>query len=91
MDTPFTIGDFNHFKEGVNISCGIGIKTEATRTGDHNFLMAHTHIGHDCTVGNHSVFVTNAILGPATSRWKTGCSCPVIRPSTSFSASAPSP
>lgn len=24
--------------------------------------MAHTHIGHDCTVGNHSVFVTNAIL-----------------------------
>jgi len=29
MDTPFTIGDFNHFKEGVNISCGIGIKTEA--------------------------------------------------------------
>jgi len=24
--------------------------------------MAHTHMGTTCTVGNHSVFVTNAIL-----------------------------
>lgn len=62
MGKPLTIGDCNHFKENVTVNHGI--KTaQGIRIGDHNFLMAYTHIGHDCTVGNYNVFVTTALLG----------------------------
>lgn len=58
---PLTIGDYNHFKEGVNLSRGI--KTEhGTRIGDHNYLMAYSHVGHDCIVGNHNIFANTATL-----------------------------
>jgi len=58
---PLTIGDFNHFKEGVNISRGI--KTDqGTRIGDHNYLMAYAHVGHDCIVGDHNIFANTATL-----------------------------
>lgn len=61
MSKPLTIGDDNHFKEGVNISRGI--KTEhGTRIGDHNFLMAYVHVGHDCIVGDHNIFANTATL-----------------------------
>lgn len=58
---PLTIGDYNHFKEGVTISRGV--KTDqGTRIGNHNFLMAYAHIGHDCTVGDHTTFVNATML-----------------------------
>ena len=58
---PLTIGNYNHFKEGVTISRGT--KTEqGTRIGDHNYLMADAHVGHDCTVGDHNVFANAAIV-----------------------------
>jgi len=61
LSKPLTIGDFNHFKEGVNISRGV--KTaHGTRIGDHNFLMAYAHIGHDCIVGDRNVFANTATL-----------------------------
>jgi len=58
---PLTIGDFNHFKEGVNISRGIK-SDQGTRIGDHNYLMAYAHVGHDCVVGDHNVFANTATL-----------------------------
>ncbi|MBK1647888.1 acyl-ACP--UDP-N-acetylglucosamine O-acyltransferase [Rhabdochromatium marinum] len=59
---PLIIGQHNHFKEGVNISRGV--KTEAgTCIGDHNYLMAFAHIGHDCHVGHHNIFANTATLG----------------------------
>jgi UDP-N-acetylglucosamine acyltransferase len=58
---PLTIGDHNHFKEGVNVSRGV--KTdEGTRVGSHNYLMAYSHIGHDCIVGDHNIFANSATL-----------------------------
>jgi UDP-N-acetylglucosamine acyltransferase len=58
---PLTIGDHNHFKEGVNISSGV--KSEAgTIIGSHNYLMAFAHIGHDCIVGDHNIFANGATL-----------------------------
>ena len=33
-----------------------------TSLGDHNFLMAYTHIGHDCMVGNHVIMVNYSAL-----------------------------
>lgn len=59
---PLVIGDHNHFKEGVNISRGT--KTEhGTVIGSHNYLMAFTHMGHDCIVGDHNIFANTATLG----------------------------
>lgn len=58
---PLTVGDFNHFKEGVNISRGLK-SDQGTRIGDHNYLMAYTHVGHDCIVGGHNIFANTATL-----------------------------
>jgi UDP-N-acetylglucosamine acyltransferase len=58
---PLTIGDYNHFKEGVNISRGIK-SDQGTRIGDHNYLMSYSHVGHDCIVGNHNIFANTATL-----------------------------
>lgn len=58
---PLVIGAHNHFKEGVNISCGVKTQ-DGTRIGDHNYLMAFAHIGHDCQVGSHNVLANTATL-----------------------------
>lgn len=58
---PLLIGDHNHFKEGVNISCGIKSE-DGTRIGSHNYWMAYSHAGHDCSVGDHNIFANTATL-----------------------------
>lgn len=55
------IGDRNTIREFVTINRGTGAGG-ATRIGDDNWLLAYTHIAHDCTVGNHCVFSNNATL-----------------------------
>lgn len=55
------IGDRNTIREFVTINRGTGANG-ATRIGDDNWLLAYTHIAHDCTVGNHCVFSNNATL-----------------------------
>lgn len=55
-----TIGDRNVFREFVTVNRGTGGGT--TRIGDDNWLLAYTHIAHDCVVGNHCVFSNNATL-----------------------------
>ena len=58
---PLTIGDHNRFREGANISRGI--KTEhGTIIGNHNYMMAMCHVGHDCIVGDHNIFANTASL-----------------------------
>jgi UDP-N-acetylglucosamine acyltransferase len=56
-----TIADHNHFKEGVNISHGVKYE-QGTVIGSHNYWMAYSHAGHDCTVGNHNIFANTATL-----------------------------
>ena len=34
-----------------------------TLIGSHNFLMQHTHVGHNCVVGNHVILASGALLG----------------------------
>lgn len=55
-----TIGDRNVFREFVTVNRGTGGGT--TSIGDDNWLLAYTHIAHDCVVGNHCVFSNNATL-----------------------------
>lgn len=57
-----TIGDRNVFREFVTVNRGTGGGGGTTRIGDDNWLLAYTHIAHDCVVGNQCVFSNNATL-----------------------------
>jgi UDP-N-acetylglucosamine acyltransferase len=54
------IGDDNLIREGVTIHRGSS-EGAATRIGNRNFLMATSHVGHDCQIGN-DVVIANACL-----------------------------
>ena len=56
------IGDRNVIREFTTINRGTGHGGGCTRIGDDNWLLAYTHIAHDCSVGNHCVFSNNATL-----------------------------
>lgn len=56
------IGDHNVFREHVTIHRAL--KPDAVTTvGDHNYVMAGTHFGHDVVVGNNCIFANAALLG----------------------------
>jgi len=56
--TQLEIGDRNVIREFCMISRGTVKGHGITRVGNDIFLMAYTHIGHDCVVGHH-VIMTN--------------------------------
>ena len=60
--TRLLIGNHNVIREFVTIHRGTSWGDRRTKIGDHNYLMAYTHIAHDCTVGNHVVFANAATL-----------------------------
>ena len=55
-------GDGNIFREHVTISRGTTKGGGTTRIGDDNFFLAYSHVGHDCQVGNNTLFVNGATL-----------------------------
>ncbi|HLF10662.1 MAG TPA: acyl-ACP--UDP-N-acetylglucosamine O-acyltransferase [Gammaproteobacteria bacterium] len=57
--TALTIGNHNRIGEFVSINLGSEKGAGITRVGDHNFIMAYVHVGHDCQLADHIV-VTNA-------------------------------
>ena len=56
------IGDRNLIREFVTINRGTGFGGGVTTVGNDNWLLAYTHIAHDCHVGNHCVFSNNSTL-----------------------------
>ncbi len=56
------IGDRNVFREGVQVHRGTAPES-TTVIGDDNFLMANSHVAHNCRVGNHIILTNNAVLG----------------------------
>ncbi|MEA2754030.1 MAG: UDP-N-acetylglucosamine acyltransferase [Aliidongia sp.] len=56
------IGADNLIREGVSINTGTEGGGMVTRIGDRNLFMLGSHIGHDCQVGNGTVFANNATL-----------------------------
>jgi UDP-N-acetylglucosamine acyltransferase len=56
--TALAIGNHNRIGEFVSINLGSEKGGGITRVGDHNFIMAYVHIGHDCQLADHIV-VTN--------------------------------
>jgi len=60
--TRLTIGDRNVVREFVTIHRGTAGGGGVTTIGNHNLLMAYTHIAHDCHVGDHTIFANGATL-----------------------------
>jgi UDP-N-acetylglucosamine acyltransferase len=59
--TYVEIGDDNIFREGVTVHRG-SREGGRTRIGNHCFLMAYTHVAHDCVVGDQVVMVNQATI-----------------------------
>ncbi len=56
-----TIGDNGIFREGITINAGTGDNTE-TVLGNQVFMMANSHVAHNCIIGNSVVLVCGALL-----------------------------
>lgn len=59
--TRLIIGDRNVFREHVTIHRSNKL-AEDTVIGSHNFFMAHSHVGHNCTIGDHVIVANGALL-----------------------------
>jgi UDP-N-acetylglucosamine acyltransferase len=60
--TELVVGDGNIFREYVTVSRGTLKGGAKTSLGDNNFLLAYSHIGHDCVIGSNTLFVNGATL-----------------------------
>ena len=58
-NTEVIIGDNNTFRECVTVNRATN-EGEKTVIGNHNLLMAYTHIGHNCELGNR-VILSNSV------------------------------
>lgn len=60
--TRLRIGDGNTFREHVTVNRS-STEDEDTVIGSGNLLMAGSHVGHNCTLGNHVRLANGALLG----------------------------
>ena len=60
--TELRIGDHNIIREAVTIHRGTVNDQCVTVVGDHNLIMAYTHIAHDCIIDNHIVLANSIAL-----------------------------
>ena len=60
--TGLVIGDNNIFREHVTIHRS-NTPEEETVIGNDNFLMAHSHVAHNCRLGNGIIMANGALLG----------------------------
>lgn len=56
------IGDRNTIREYSTYHIGTVQGGGVTRLGNDNWMMAYTHLAHDCIVGNNTIFANNAQL-----------------------------
>lgn len=61
--TRVEIGDDNLFREGVTVNRGATKEDGVTRIGNRNFLMANSHVAHNCHVFHHTVLCNGVLLG----------------------------
>ncbi len=60
--TQLVVGDRVTFREGVTAHRGMPSAGGVTRIGNDCFIMALSHIAHDCHVGNNVIFANGAQL-----------------------------
>src|ERR1700740_2818701 len=56
------VGDKNEFHEFSTVNRGTVKGGGITRVGSNNLIMSYAHIGHDCQIGSHTIFVNGATL-----------------------------
>lgn len=56
------VGESNEFREFSTVNRGTIKGGGVTRVGSHNMIMSYSHIGHDCQIGDHTIFVSGAEL-----------------------------
>jgi len=61
-ETWVEIGDANTLRENVTIHRSTST-SKATRLGSNGYLMANTHLGHDCNVGDGVIITINTAIG----------------------------
>jgi UDP-N-acetylglucosamine acyltransferase len=61
IESRLLIGDDNLIREYVSINRGTPKEELTTRVGNHNMIMASSHVGHDCQLGDH-IILTNCVL-----------------------------
>lgn len=73
--TKLVIGNHNTFREFSTVNIATSKAAKETVVGNHSYLMAYTHIGHDCRIGDfvviandthiagHSVIEDNVTIG----------------------------
>jgi UDP-N-acetylglucosamine acyltransferase len=57
------IGERNLIREFCTFNIGSPGGGGVTRVGDDNWIMAYTHIAHDCQVGHHTTLANNTTMG----------------------------
>jgi UDP-N-acetylglucosamine acyltransferase len=57
------IGDRNTIREFATLHIGTVQDKAKTTIGDDNWIMAYTHVAHDCVVGNRTTLANNTTLG----------------------------
>lgn len=62
-DTRVEIGDDNVIREGVTINRGSEKEEGVTVVGNATFLMAASHVAHDCRIGDHVIIANGTLLG----------------------------
>lgn len=60
--TTVKIGDETIIREFVSIHCGTNARGETT-IGNNVFLMAYSHVAHDCVLGNNVTIINLVTLG----------------------------
>ncbi|WP_242395669.1 acyl-ACP--UDP-N-acetylglucosamine O-acyltransferase [Anaeromyxobacter oryzisoli] len=60
--TTLEIGDGNTFREFVSVSIGTAGGGGVTRIGSGSLLMANSHIGHDCQVGDGAIIANSVAI-----------------------------
>ncbi|MBM3114455.1 acyl-ACP--UDP-N-acetylglucosamine O-acyltransferase [Jeongeupia naejangsanensis] len=61
--TELHIGDGNTFFQSMTVSVGTVQDKGVTRIGSNNWFMAYAHIGHDCVIGDNTIFANAVTLG----------------------------
>jgi UDP-N-acetylglucosamine acyltransferase len=60
--TELQIGDRNTIREFCTFNIGVPGAGGVTRVGNDNWIMAYTHIAHDCQVDDHTTLANNTTL-----------------------------
>lgn len=80
QETWLYMGDHNVIRECVTLNRGTSKGVGGTTVGSHVWILAYSHVGHDCVIGDHAMLINGATLaGHVTvEEWAVvGSLCPV--------------